>query len=190
MSAPRAGDPPSAEAPALEAARAGGAERAPARAKAIRAFRALLVVIGILPWALPLMRARLPMGETFLAAWLTEPGATAEIVDRQKLVEELRESVDLREDLAVIGAELRARLNPESLMRWAEKTGAAPLQEVVWAVMPQVATLWTSYTLNRFESSARAATVLDPEAGPVPLPGSETIRMTTEAEPPQGLVAG
>ena len=39
-------------------------------------------------------------------------------------------------------------------------TGAAPLQEVVWGVMPQVAPLWTSYTLYRFESSARSATVL------------------------------
>ncbi|MFI4935987.1 MAG: phosphonate ABC transporter, permease protein PhnE [Caulobacterales bacterium] len=39
-------------------------------------------------------------------------------------------------------------------------TGAAPLHEIVWGVMPQVAPLWTSYTLYRFESSARSATVL------------------------------
>lgn len=39
-------------------------------------------------------------------------------------------------------------------------TGAAPVQEIVWGVMPQVAPLWTSYTLYRFESSARSATVL------------------------------
>jgi phosphonate transport system permease protein len=39
-------------------------------------------------------------------------------------------------------------------------TGAAPLHEVVWGVMPQVAPLWTSYALYRFESNARAATVL------------------------------
>jgi phosphonate transport system permease protein len=39
-------------------------------------------------------------------------------------------------------------------------TGAAPLQEIVWAVMPQVAPLWTSYALYRFESNARSATVL------------------------------
>ncbi|HEX3919193.1 MAG TPA: phosphonate ABC transporter, permease protein PhnE, partial [Caulobacteraceae bacterium] len=39
-------------------------------------------------------------------------------------------------------------------------TGAAPLQEVVWGVMPQVAPLWTSYALYRFESNARSATVL------------------------------
>ena len=39
-------------------------------------------------------------------------------------------------------------------------TGAAPLQEIVWGVMPQVAPLWTSYALYRFESSSRSATVL------------------------------
>jgi phosphonate transport system permease protein len=39
-------------------------------------------------------------------------------------------------------------------------TGAAPLHEVVWGVMPQVAPLWTSYALYRFESNARSATVL------------------------------
>ena len=39
-------------------------------------------------------------------------------------------------------------------------TGAAPLQEVVWGVIPQVAPLWTSYALYRFESNSRAATVL------------------------------
>ncbi|MGA0604180.1 phosphonate ABC transporter, permease protein PhnE [Caulobacter sp. KR2-114] len=39
-------------------------------------------------------------------------------------------------------------------------TGATPLHEIVWAVIPQVAPLWTSYALYRFESSARSATVL------------------------------
>jgi phosphonate transport system permease protein len=39
-------------------------------------------------------------------------------------------------------------------------TGANRLQEVVWGVVPQVAPLWTSYALYRFESNARSATVL------------------------------
>lgn len=39
-------------------------------------------------------------------------------------------------------------------------TGAGKLQEVVWGVIPQVAPLWTSYALYRFESSSRSATVL------------------------------
>ncbi|HEY2752527.1 phosphonate ABC transporter, permease protein PhnE [Phenylobacterium sp.] len=39
-------------------------------------------------------------------------------------------------------------------------TGASPLHEVVWGVIPQVAPLWTSYALYRFESNSRSATVL------------------------------
>jgi phosphonate transport system permease protein len=38
--------------------------------------------------------------------------------------------------------------------------GASRLQEVMWGIIPQVAPLWTSYALYRFESNARAATVL------------------------------
>jgi phosphonate transport system permease protein len=39
-------------------------------------------------------------------------------------------------------------------------TGAAKLHEIVWGVLPQVAPLWTSYALYRFESNTRSATVL------------------------------
>ncbi|MFZ5670302.1 MAG: phosphonate ABC transporter, permease protein PhnE [Pseudomonadota bacterium] len=39
-------------------------------------------------------------------------------------------------------------------------TGARRLHEIVWGVIPQVAPLWTSYALYRFESNSRAATVL------------------------------
>lgn len=39
-------------------------------------------------------------------------------------------------------------------------TGAHRLQEIAWGVVPQVAPLWTSYALYRFESNSRAATVL------------------------------
>ena len=39
-------------------------------------------------------------------------------------------------------------------------TGASGLQQIAWGVIPQVAPLWTSYALYRFESNARSATVL------------------------------
>lgn len=39
-------------------------------------------------------------------------------------------------------------------------TGAAQLHEIVWGVIPQVAPLWVSYSLYRFESNSRSATVL------------------------------
>jgi len=39
-------------------------------------------------------------------------------------------------------------------------TGGHKLHEVIWGVIPQVAPLWTSYALYRFESNSRSATVL------------------------------
>ncbi|MEL6165700.1 MAG: phosphonate ABC transporter, permease protein PhnE [Cyanobacteria bacterium J06628_3] len=39
-------------------------------------------------------------------------------------------------------------------------TGASKLQEVIYAVIPQVIPLWTSFTLYRFESNVRSASVL------------------------------
>lgn len=39
-------------------------------------------------------------------------------------------------------------------------TGGSRLQEIVWGVIPQVAPLWTSFALYRFESNSRSATVL------------------------------
>src|SRR5580698_1972290 len=68
-----------------------------------------------------LSTARLPMGERQLASWLSEGSEIGAILERQKLILELREKLDLREDLAVVGEDLRARLNPETLVGWAER---------------------------------------------------------------------
>ena len=67
-----------------------------------------------------LCAARLPMGENFLAQWLCSPSSLDDIVDRQKLIAELRENLDLRESLALIGSELRPRVQPDSLTRWSQ----------------------------------------------------------------------
>lgn len=58
------GPAPGAE-PALASATA--PERARARAKIIASFRGLLVAIGLWPWALPFLRAWLPLGNVGVA---------------------------------------------------------------------------------------------------------------------------
>jgi hypothetical protein len=73
-----------------------------------------------------LSTARLPMGENQLAKWLCVPSSKAAILERQGLVVELREKLDLHRDMAVTGDELRARLNPESLVGWAESQRVMP----------------------------------------------------------------
>jgi hypothetical protein len=67
-----------------------------------------------------LSQARLPMGEDRLAQWLCAPSDVETILQRQELIAELRENLDLREYLAVTGEALRARLRPDSLIGWAE----------------------------------------------------------------------
>lgn len=67
-----------------------------------------------------LSTARTRMGEDTLAKWLLAPALIEEILERQAAVAELRDNLDLREDLAVLGEEAGAGVAPEALLRWAE----------------------------------------------------------------------
>jgi hypothetical protein len=73
-----------------------------------------------------LSQARLPMGEERLAAWLCAPSELREILERQQLVRELCENLDLREYLAITTEALRARLDPATLLGWAEAGPVLP----------------------------------------------------------------
>jgi hypothetical protein len=100
-----------------------------------------------------LSTARLPMGENQLAHWLQTPSTRAEILERQKLVAELRDKLDLQRDLGVMGEELRARLNPESLVGWAEAKrempGVAAHAAAIFLALAFVATFaWSTAHLN------------------------------------------
>jgi DNA mismatch repair ATPase MutS len=66
-----------------------------------------------------LSRARTRMGEEALAGWLLHPSALWEIRERHAAVAELRDKLDLREDLAVLGADARIGVRPEALAKWA-----------------------------------------------------------------------
>jgi hypothetical protein len=68
-----------------------------------------------------LSTARLPMGENRLAKWLLHPSPIDTIRERQKFIVELREKLDLREGIAVVGEDLRVRLDPESVVQWCEE---------------------------------------------------------------------
>ena len=77
--------------------------------------------------------ARTRAGEATLARWLLAPASVEEIRARQQAVAELRERVDLREDLAVLGDDFRTGVHPEELALW----GAAP--RVVFSPAAQLA---------------------------------------------------
>jgi hypothetical protein len=66
-----------------------------------------------------LCTARTNAGQKILAGWLSAPASQSEILKRQDAVEELRNNVDLREDLAILGREMRSVVNPEVIADWA-----------------------------------------------------------------------
>src|SRR5438874_7937973 len=58
-------------------------------------------------------------GEESLVSWLLLPAAREEILKRQEAIHELRNNIDLREDLAVLGEDVRANVHPDLICEWA-----------------------------------------------------------------------
>jgi hypothetical protein len=67
-----------------------------------------------------LSSARTRMGERTLAGWLLSPAPTSMVLQRQQSIAELRDRLDFREDLAVLGETAEVGARPEELSRWAE----------------------------------------------------------------------
>jgi hypothetical protein len=67
-----------------------------------------------------LSTARTRAGEEILARWLCAPATRAEILKRQEAVHELRNNIDLREDLALIGPEIRMEYHVGFMSQWAK----------------------------------------------------------------------
>jgi hypothetical protein len=64
--------------------------------------------------------ARTRSGEDLLASWLLSPAAPDEVRARQAAVAELRPYLDLREDLALLGADVPAGVDLARLAEWGE----------------------------------------------------------------------
>ncbi len=64
--------------------------------------------------------ARTRMGEETLAAWLLAPALIDEITQRHAAITELRPRLDLREDIAILGEDLKVGIHPKALTQWAE----------------------------------------------------------------------
>lgn len=69
-----------------------------------------------------LSTARTRSGEETLGNWLCAPSSRGEILRRQQAIGELRQNIDLREDLAVLGADVRAAVHPELIKNWGART--------------------------------------------------------------------
>jgi predicted ATPase len=69
-----------------------------------------------------LCQARTRLGEDRLADWLREPAPPATIVERQAAVAALRNALDFREELALLGADVHDALDQNRLRAWSAAT--------------------------------------------------------------------
>lgn len=68
-----------------------------------------------------LCAARTKAGEEALAAWLLAPASPEVVAARQEAVKELRPRLDLREDLELLGADVREGIDPAALAEWGRR---------------------------------------------------------------------
>jgi len=73
--------------------------------------------------------ARTRAGEERLATWLTHPASLDEVRARQDAVAELTPALDLREAVSLAGADVRAGVDSDALVTWAE---GAPMPSARW----------------------------------------------------------
>jgi len=74
--------------------------------------------------------ARTSGGEALLASWLLAPAPPAVVLARQEAADDLAARDRFREDLAVFGPDVRARVDSAALVAWAQRPVAPP---PVWA---------------------------------------------------------
>jgi hypothetical protein len=91
-----------------------------------------------------LCTARTRAGEAVLASWLLAPARPEAIIERHTAIVELRPRLDLREDLELLGAEVRAGIDPAALAAWC----SVPRAFRGWALPVVAAILAASGTVS------------------------------------------
>jgi hypothetical protein len=79
-----------------------------------------------------LSTGRTRVGEETLAKWLLSPSTVDQITERHGAVEELRDQLDLKEDLAILGEDASVGVFPEALLAWAEAPNQLKPEWLPW----------------------------------------------------------
>jgi hypothetical protein len=82
-----------------------------------------------------LCTARTRTGEDTLAAWLKAGAAPDEVRARQPAVAELRDQLDLREDLALLGSDVPAGVDFDAVVAWGTAPTVLPARWLRWPIL-------------------------------------------------------
>ncbi|HZY63380.1 MAG TPA: mismatch repair protein [Edaphobacter sp.] len=85
-----------------------------------------------------LSQARTCMGEDTLAGWLLSPASLSEIDARHAAIAELRNRLDLREEMAILGNDdqkLKSAAHPHALSQWIAKSTQLQRQTLRWVAL-------------------------------------------------------
>jgi hypothetical protein len=151
-------------------------------------YTADLDVFGVGSMFQLICRARTRLGEDTLAEWLMTAAEIETVESRQKAVEELRPTLDLREELALLDARVHEEIDQNQLREWAALT-ACPvtvrdriLAVVLTAVSITMLVCW-AYGLAKFSGLILALGV----EGAFLYSFRRRIRETAEQAGPVGL---
>src|SRR5262249_22212122 len=79
-----------------------------------------------------LCTVRTRMGEEYLAGWLKSPAPLEVIRQRQAGITELKNRLDLREELALTGEHANVGIQPAALLEWAEAPNTLSAPWIFW----------------------------------------------------------
>ncbi|MDW5264232.1 MULTISPECIES: mismatch repair protein [Acidobacteriaceae] len=116
----------------------GGGQQAPRAEAATSLYATDLDLFGAGSLFELLSQARTCMGEDTLAHWLLSPSQVSEITERHAAITELRNRLDLREDMAILGedsAKLKTGVHPKALLQWAEQPTQLKQQNLRWTAL-------------------------------------------------------
>jgi hypothetical protein len=130
-----------------------------------------------------LSTARTRMGERTLAGWLLSPAPASTVLRRQQSIAELRNKVDFREDLAVLGETADVGVRPEELSRWAESANQLTQRWILpAAVLLPVLLIAALILWNITGIASPAVAILLLEASVLRLIGKQLIEVLRDTE--------
>ncbi|HEX6003644.1 MAG TPA: hypothetical protein VFZ14_06585, partial [Burkholderiales bacterium] len=130
-----------------------------------------------------LSTARTRIGERTLASWLLSPAPASTVLQRQQSIAELRDKVDFREDLAVLGETADVGVRPEELSRWAESANQLTQRWILpAAVLLPLLLIAALIAWNITGIASPAVAILLLEVGVLRLIGKRLIEVLRDTE--------